>query len=67
MKIKLDEKTSGSHVYMRMRLDNKRIEEIDVYLHSDGNHTYVTSADYCPNNHPAGLRDEIIAAFHELY
>ena len=28
-----------------MRLDNKRIEEIDVYLRNDGEH-YVTSADH---------------------
>lgn len=30
---------------MKMRLDNKRIEEIDVYIRNDGEH-YVTSADH---------------------
>lgn len=66
MAIKLSEYTYGGHIYMRLRLDNKRIEEIDVYLRSDGIH-YVTSADHCPENHPSGLREQIIAAFHELY
>ena len=28
---KLVEHTYGTHIYMKMRLDNKRIEEIDVY------------------------------------
>ena len=29
MAIKLAEHTDGTHIYMRLRLDNKRIEEID--------------------------------------
>ena len=66
MAVKLSEHTYGGHIYMRLRLDNKRIEEIDVYLRSDGIH-YVTSADHFPENHPVGLRDEIIAAFNALY
>ena len=66
MAVKLSEHTYGGHIYMRLRLDNQRIEEIDVYLRSDGIH-YVTSADHCPENHPSGLREEIIAAFNELY
>lgn len=45
MSEKLVEHTYGTHIYMKMRLDNKRIEEIDVYLRSDGEH-YVTSADH---------------------
>lgn len=66
MAVKLSEHTYGGHIYMRLRLDSHRIEEIDVYLRSDGIR-YVTSADHCPENHPAGLREEIIAAFHALY
>ena len=42
---KLIEHTYATHIYMKMRLDNKRIEEIDVYLRSDREH-YVTSADH---------------------
>lgn len=42
---KLLEHTYGTHIYMKMRLNNKRIEEIDVYLRNDGEH-YVTSADH---------------------
>lgn len=61
------EETAGSHVYMRLRLLSGRIEEIDVYLKPDGNHHYITSADHCPENHPKGLREEIIQAFHALY
>ena len=66
MPIKLSEHTCGGHIYMRLRLASGRIEEIDVFLRRDGIH-YRTSADHCPENHPAGLRDEIIAAFHQLY
>ena len=66
MAVKLSEHTYGGHIYMRLRLDSGRIEEIDVFLRGEGLH-YVTSADHFPENHPAGLRDEIIAAFHELY
>lgn len=66
MAIKLSEQTCGTHIYMRMKLDNGRIEEIDVYLRDDGTQ-YKTSADYCTENHPAGLREEIISTFNELY
>ena len=41
---KLVEHTYGTHIYMKI-LNNKRIEEIDVYLRKDGEH-YVTSADH---------------------
>lgn len=51
---------------MKIKLNSGRVEEIDVFLRDDGEH-YKTSADYCPENHPAGLRDEIIRAFNELY
>ena len=45
MAVKLVEHTYGTHIYMKMRLDNKRIEEIDVYLRKDGEY-YITSADH---------------------
>jgi len=32
---KLIEHTYATHIYMRIKLDNKRIEEIDVYLRKD--------------------------------
>lgn len=70
---KLIEHTYGTHIYMKMRLDNKRIEEIDVYLRNDGEH-YVTSADHgielCSGENlkqRQKLRQEIIDAFNELY
>ena len=46
---KLAEHTNGTHIYMRMRLDNGRIEEIDVYLRKDGEH-YKTSAYFMELN-----------------
>lgn len=70
---KLVEHTYGTHIYMKMRLDNKRIEAIDVYLRNDGEH-YVTSADHgmelCSGENlkqRQKLRQEIIDAFNELY
>lgn len=70
---KLIEHTYGTHIYMKMRLDNKRIEEMDVYLRNDGEH-YVTSADHgmelCGGEslkQKQKLRQEIIDAFNELY
>lgn len=73
MQEKLVEHTYGTHIYMKMRLDNKRIEEIDVYLRKDGEH-YVTSADHemelCSGKklkQKQKLRQEIIDAFNELY
>lgn len=70
---KLVEHTYGTHIYMKMRLDNKRIEEIDAYLRKDGEH-YVTSADhgmelYSGENlkQRQKLRQGIIDAFNELY
>ena len=66
MAIKLAERTNGAHIYMRVMLESKRIEEIDVYFREDGEHI-ITSADHWPENHPAGLREEIIKAYRELY
>ena len=31
MAVKLTEQTNGSHIYMRLRLDSGRVEEIDAY------------------------------------
>lgn len=73
--VKLAEHTNGSHIYMRMMLDNKRIEEIDVFLQLDGSKKYVTSADHGAEldktdeqrEHRTALRAEIINAFERLY
>lgn len=72
--IKLEEHTNGSHIYMKMKLDNGRIEKIDVYIREDGEH-YKTSADYGKGldkteeqkRNRKALREEIIRAFNELY
>lgn len=73
MAVKLVEHTYGTHIYMKMRLDNGRIEEIDVYLRNDGEH-YVTSVDHVMELYKGKeleeikrLRQEIIDTFHELY
>lgn len=69
MPLNLGEHTYGSHVYMKIRLDNGRIEEIDVYFREDGV-TYQTSADHGMELNPAehmNTREMIIAAFNELY
>lgn len=73
MAVKLVEHTYGTHIYMKMRLDNKRIEEIDVYIRNDGEH-YVTSVDHGIELYKGKeleeikrLRQEIIDTFHELY
>lgn len=55
---KLVEHTYGQHIYMKMELDNGRVEEIDVYLRDDGEHYKVTSPE---------IQEEIIAAFNALY
>lgn len=73
MAVKLEEHTYGTCIYMKMKLDNGRIEEISVYLRNDGEH-YVTSADHgmelCSSENlkqKQKLRQEIIDAFNELY
>ena len=57
---KLTEHTYGTHIYMKMELNNN-IEEIDVYLRENGTH-YRTTGD-----HDKELRKEIITAFKKLY
>lgn len=72
--VKLEEHTYGTHIYMKMRLDNRRIEEIDVYLRDNGE-SYITSADHGAEldktkeqrKARAELREEIIRTFKELY
>lgn len=73
MAVKLEEHTYGTCIYMKMKLDNGRIEEISVYLRNDGEH-YVTSADHgielCSGENlkqRQKLRQEIIDAFNKLY
>lgn len=66
MAIKLAEHTDGTHIYMRLRLDNKRIEEIDAYITETG-WTYRTSADNNPDFPKPEILAQIIKAFHELY
>ena len=55
---------------MKMRLDNGRIEEIDVFLDKNGKEKYKTSADngmeLNPETHTK-VRNEIIDAFNKLY
>ena len=67
---KLVEHTNGNHIYMKMRLDNGRIEEIDVFLDKNGKEIYKTSADHGmeldPESHTK-VRNEIIEAFNKLY
>ena len=68
--IKLVEHTNGNHIYMKMRLDNGRIDEIDVFLDKNGKEIYKTSADHGmeldPESHTK-VRNEIIEAFNKLY
>ena len=58
MAVKLTEQTNGPHIFMRLRLDSGRVEEIDAYISEEG-WRYVTSADRTPE-----VRLRIIAAFH---
>lgn len=70
MAIKLDEHTYGNHIYMRILLDDKRIEEIDVYIQPDCSEVYRTSADPGMELNPEAhhrTREAIIKAFKELY
>ena len=36
MAIKLAEQTNGPHIFMRLRLDSGRVEEIDAYISEEG-------------------------------
>ena len=70
MATKLAEHTYGSHIYMKLQLDNGDVEEIDVFYKPDGLEVYRTTAD--TNNElteeeKQKKRAAIIAAFNELY
>ena len=41
---KITEHTDGTHIYMKLRLDDGAVEEIDVYF-PDGGPRYKTSGD----------------------
>lgn len=58
---KIGEATNGAHVYMLLRTESGRIEEIDAYIRENG-WSYRTTADNDPE-----IRNEIIRAFCELY
>lgn len=66
MAMKLEEHTYGTHIYMRLLLDNGRIEEIDAYITQNG-WSYHTSADNNPDFPKPELRAAIIDAFNALY
>ena len=36
MAVKLTEQTNGPHIFMRLRLDSGRVEEIDAYISEEG-------------------------------
>ena len=36
MAVKLAEQTNGPHIFMRLRLDSGRVEEIDAYTTEEG-------------------------------
>lgn len=38
MAVKLAEQTNGTHIFMRLRLDSGRVEEIDAYTTEKGWH-----------------------------
>ena len=71
--IKLTEHTYGNHIYMKMKLDNERIEASYVYFTNQGE-KYVTSADHGMELYAGEelgrrkkLREQIILAFNHLY
>ena len=55
-----------THIHMRLRLDNGRIEEIDAYRAGDG-WTYHTSADNNPALPKPEISAEIVKTFKALY
>jgi hypothetical protein len=59
---KLVEHTYGRHIFMRIEMPDGAEEEIDAYIRAGG-WSYSTSAD----DRSWERREEIIAAFQELY
>ena len=58
---KIVERTEGTHIYMKLRLDDVTIEEIDVYL-LDGGMRFKTTGDGDETR-----RNRIVSAFRALY
>lgn len=58
---KIVERTEGTHIYMKLRLDDGAVEEIDVYL-LDGGTRFKTTGDSDETR-----RNRIISAFQALY
>ena len=58
---KIKEQTDGTHIYMKLQLDDGGIEEIDVYF-PDGKMRYITTGDG-----DEARRKQIISAFQTLY
>ena len=58
---KIREHTDGTHIYMKLQLDDGAIEEIDVYF-PDGKMLYKTTGDG-----DEAQRNHIISAFQTLY
>lgn len=56
---KIKEHTNGTHIYMMLELDGKEYE-VSCYLTNSGE-IFRTTAD------GTGKRDDVIAAFNELY
>lgn len=56
---KLKEHTHGTHIYMMLEIEGKSYE-VDCYLTNSGQ-TFKTTAD------GTDKRDDVIAAFNELY
>ena len=52
MAVKLTEQTNGPHIFMRLRLDSGRVEEIDAYISEEG-WRYVT-AQTAPRRYGCG-------------
>ena len=61
MAIKLAEQTNGPHIFMRLRLDSGRVEEIDAYTTEKG-WRYVTSAGGAAADH-CGVSYAVLTCF----
>lgn len=58
---RIREHTDGTHIYMKLQLDDGGIEEIDVYF-PEGKMLYKTTGDG-----DEARRNQIISAFQTLY
>lgn len=72
MAIKLAEQTNGPHIFMRLRLDSGRVEEIDAYTTEKGWHYEPqTHFDFVLGNPPFHLRwimpDATVMTSHQYY